>query len=63
MKQQIIVDICPNTGMPTVKSEGFVGRTCLEATKPIRDALGTTDSSEPTAEMARSKPQKMQVKQ
>lgn len=43
MSRSIIVKVSP-TGEITVEAEGFKGKSCIDATKAIEEALGTRTS-------------------
>jgi len=50
--KQIIAKIDPKTGKLSIKTEGFQGTECLEATKALEQGLGMDQGcSVPTSEM------------
>lgn len=55
--KKIVAEI-DEQGNVTVKTEGFAGATCLEATREIESALGATESDTKTAEFHRACPVK-----
>lgn len=52
MSKKITVTINKKTGGMQVKTEGYQGPACLEATKPLEEGLGMNQAcAVPTAEM------------
>lgn len=49
MPEQVIVEISP-TGEVSVKTQGFTGATCKQATKALEAALGNTLKDDHTRE-------------
>ncbi len=62
MSKRIILTVAPN-GTPTLKTEGYQGKACKDASKFLEQALGAVESEKLTPEYHQTTPTKDQLKQ